>query len=195
VKYVRVIIAFAVAAIIIAIGYSLLITAPAISTPIVTDNPETETFQSDVVSSDRVEVLETDEGREIPHSLRDSVVSFARQYLGTPYVYGSCSKDGFDCSGFVYFVFKHFKINVPRSSSEYNTYGETISIQDVQKGDILVFLSPTRNEIGHLGIVTSPAGMETEFIHATSGKEMKVVYSSLKQEGYKRRFVKSIRVL
>jgi cell wall-associated NlpC family hydrolase len=126
---------------------------------------------------------------------RDSIVNFALSYLNTPYTYGASSKDGFDCSGFVYFVFKHFKISVPRSSVDYKTFGKTIAIGNIQKGDVLIFLSPTRNEIGHVGIVTKPSGMETEFIHATSGKEMMVVLSSLKQENYNRRFVKAISVL
>lgn len=131
----------------------------------------------------------------IEHTQRDSIVNFALSYLNTPYTYGASSKDGFDCSGFVYFVFKHFKISVPRSSVDYKTFGKTIAIGSIQKGDILIFLSPTRNEIGHIGIVTKPNGMETEFIHSTSGKEMAVVLSSLKQEHYNRRFVKAISVL
>lgn len=56
--------------------------------------------------------------------LRDSIVDFGMNLLNTPYVYGACSKDGFDCSGFVYFVFQHFKIQVPRSSSQYENFGK-----------------------------------------------------------------------
>jgi len=128
-------------------------------------------------------------------SLRDSIVSFGTELLGTPYVSASCSRDGFDCSGFVYFVFLNFKITVPRSSVEFKNFGKEIPIDSVKKGDILVFLSPTRNEIGHIGIVTNPKGMESDFIHATSSSEMKVIISSLKQEGYARRFVKAVDVL
>ena len=75
------------------------------------------------------------------------------------------------------------------------TFGKTTDINKIKKGDILVFLSPTRNEIGHLGIVINPNGMETEFIHSSSGSEMKVIISSLKEKGYNRRFVKAISVL
>ena len=60
---------------------------------------------------------------------RDSVVNYALEYLGTPYVYGSCSEEGFDCSGFVYYVFKHFDIDVPRSSSLYEDFGEEVPIE------------------------------------------------------------------
>lgn len=128
-------------------------------------------------------------------SLEDSIVSFGMKLLGTPYVGGGSSKVGFDCSGFVYYVFKHFKIQVPRSSSQYKDFGKEIPIESVRKGDILVFLSPSRNVIGHLGIVTNPKGNESDFIHASSGREMKVIVTSLKKESYTRRFVKAVRVL
>ena len=128
-------------------------------------------------------------------SRRDSIVSYGMELLGTPYVTAGSDKNGFDCSGFIYYVFKHFKIDVPRSSLLYKDFGKEVSIENVKKGDVLMFLSPTSNVIGHLGIVTNPNGMESEFIHSTSGREMKVVISSLKVEGYKRRFVKAISVI
>jgi len=127
--------------------------------------------------------------------LEDRIVRFGLQLLGTPYVTAGSGKDGFDCSGFVYFVFQHFKIQVPRSSSQFQNFGKEIPIDKVRKGDILVFLSPTRNVIGHLGIVSNPNGKESDFIHASSGREMKVVITSLKKPGYSRRFVKAVRVL
>lgn len=180
-KYVKLIVAFLVFLLVCAVGYSLFKTLP------------TENIQADTSKPDTSDVLKIE--KEVSISKQDSIVNFALKYLGTPYVYGSCSKDGFDCSGFVYFVFKNFNIEVPRSSSEYKTFGKTIAIDKIEKGDILVFLSPTRNEIGHLGIVTNPKGMETEFIHSSSGKEKMVILSSLKEAGYNRRFVKAIRVL
>ena len=128
-------------------------------------------------------------------SLRDKIVSYGMGLLGTPYVTAGHSKKGFDCSGFVYFVFNYFEIKVPRSSSQFKNFGKEIPIADVKKGDILLFLSPTRNAIGHLGIVTNPKGMESDFIHSSSGCEMKVIVTSLKKPGYLRRFVKAIRIL
>lgn len=127
--------------------------------------------------------------------LRDSIEVFGMELLGTPYVYGACSREAFDCSGFVYYVFQHFDVEVPRSSSQFEDFGEEVSIDSVKKGDILVFLSPTRDAIGHVGIVTNADGMESDFVHSSSGKEMQVMVSSLKQPGYNRRFVKAINVL
>jgi cell wall-associated NlpC family hydrolase len=128
-------------------------------------------------------------------SVRDSLELFGKAFLGVPYVYGGTSESGFDCSGFVYYVYNEFGFKVPRSSSLFANFGKDVPIDSVKKGDILVFLSPTRNAIGHVGIVTNPKGMESEFIHASSSKEMKVMISNLKQPSYTRRFVKAISVL
>jgi cell wall-associated NlpC family hydrolase len=141
------------------------------------------------ISAELINPLET------KSPLRDSLESFGMEFLGVPYVYGGNGTDGFDCSGFVYHVFKNFSISVPRSTSQYENVGKEISIDSVKKGDLLLFLSPTRGAIGHIGIVTNPKGMETEFIHASSGKEMQVMISSLKQPNYNRRFVRAVSVI
>ena len=151
------------------------------------------TFKSDIISNESDFAIAEDTIK--PVKLRNNIVNFGMELLGTPYVEASSSKAGFDCSGFVYYVFKHHKIQVPRSSSQFKNFGKEISIENVKKGDILLFLSPTRNVIGHIGIVTNPNGKNSDFIHASSGREMKVIISSLKQEGYTRRFVKAIDVL
>lgn len=128
-------------------------------------------------------------------SLEESIVRFGMTLLDTPYVTGGSGKNGFDCSGFVHYVFQHFKITVPRSSSQFKNFGKEIALDSIRKGDILVFLSPTRNAIGHVGIVTNPKGKESDFIHSSSGREMKVIVTSLKKEGYTRRFVKAVRAI
>lgn len=137
----------------------------------------------------------TDKSSDANLNLEYSIVNYGMEFLGTPYLEAGCSKDGFDCSGFVYFVFQHFKIEVPRSSSGYQNFGKEIPINEVRKGDVLVFLSPTRNAIGHVGIVSTANGMESNFIHSSSGKEMKVIETNLTNSGYKERFVKAVRVL
>ncbi|HEX8268418.1 MAG TPA: C40 family peptidase [Flavobacterium sp.] len=138
---------------------------------------------------EKVEALDQDK------VLKDSIVAYGMKLLGTSYVSGGCSKDGFDCSGFVNFVFQHFDITVPRSSADFEHFGKEIPIEQVAKGDLLLFLSPTRNVIGHIGIVSKAQGKKSDFIHASSSREMKVIITNLSNEGYTRRFVKAIRVL
>ena len=128
------------------------------------------------------------------YSKRDSLVVFAKKHLGVPYVAAGKSPEGFDCSGFVYYVFHRFNVDVPRSTIDFENFGTDIPIDQVRKGDLILFLSPTRPVIGHMGIVVRPDGMNSDFIHATSGKQMSVVVTSLSTPGYTKRFVKAIRV-
>lgn len=151
--------------------------------------------ESVALSSETALITDSENIFKSKSTLRDSLDLFGKDLLGIPYSYAGTSREGFDCSGFIYYVFNNFNIQVPRSSSQFADFGDEVAIDKIQKGDILVFLSPTRDEIGHLGIVTNPNGMETEFIHATSGKEMQVTISSLKQPGYNRRFVKAVSVI
>ncbi len=129
------------------------------------------------------------------NTLKDSIVEYGMELIDTPYVIAGSNTKGFDCSGYVYHVFRNFNIDVPRSTSEYGDFGKEIPVEEVEKGDLLLFLSPTRNAIGHIGIVSTANGANSEFIHASSGGAMKVIITSLSNDGYTRRFVKAVRVL
>jgi cell wall-associated NlpC family hydrolase len=129
----------------------------------------------------------------------DSLVKYSKMFLGTPYQHGSCTpKNGFDCSGFVYFVFNHFKIKTPRSSIDYLNYGKQIEIDSCKAGDIIVFtgtIAKNRNP-GHVGIIVSKSGEELQFIHSSSNKKNGGVKLSTFTESpyYKVRFLKIVRI-
>ncbi|MBF4493498.1 C40 family peptidase [Flavobacterium sp. JLP] len=128
---------------------------------------------------------------------RDSIAAYAKNFLGTPYVYaGSDPEKGFDCSGFVSYVFHHFDVNLPRSSGEYKNIGKKLNPEDFKVGDILVFYGyKDKTIIGHLGIICEANGMQSKFIHASSGKVNSVTITSLDTEHYTNRFYKCIDVL
>lgn len=125
---------------------------------------------------------------------RDEVLAFAKKYLGTKYCYaGGSPESGFDCSGYVNFVYKHFDIELPRSSSGFANLGKPLNPEDFRVGDILVFYGYKDSEsIGHLGIVCEANGMKSKFIHSSSGKEMAVTISELGSDMYTKRFYKCI---
>ncbi|MES2488093.1 MAG: C40 family peptidase, partial [Bacteroidota bacterium] len=125
---------------------------------------------------------------------RDSVVAFAKKYMGTAYCYASSDpKRGFDCSGFVNFVFNNFDIELPRSSSGFKNLGKALKPEEFRVGDVLVFYGyRDTKSIGHVGIVCEANGMKSKFIHASSGKEMAVTISELGSDMYTRRFYKCI---
>jgi cell wall-associated NlpC family hydrolase len=128
---------------------------------------------------------------------RDSIIEYAKKYLDTPYKYaGSDPKKGFDCSGFVSYVFKNFGMTLPRSSGSYKNLGKALKPEDFKEGDILVFYGyKDRTVVGHLGIICEANGMHSKFIHASSGKAQKVTITALDTEHYTKRFYKCIDVL
>jgi cell wall-associated NlpC family hydrolase len=128
---------------------------------------------------------------------REELINFAKEYMGITYRSASIDPGvGFDCSGFVYFVFKHYGIDVPRSSREYEFKGEPLSPGEFKVGDVLVFYGyQDSTMIGHVGIICEANGMNSKFIHASSGKVYGVTISSLDSDGYKRRFFKCIDVI
>lgn len=101
------------------------------------------------------------------------VVDFAKTLIGTPYKYGAADKkSGFDCSGFIHYVFNHFQIAVPRISYQFTNAGREINIKDSQPGDLILFTGsdPSSGMVGHMGIVTGNENGEVEFIHASSSR-------------------------
>jgi cell wall-associated NlpC family hydrolase len=128
---------------------------------------------------------------------RSDLVTFAKQYLGTTYLRGSMNpKKGFDCSGFVRFVYNNFNINVPRSSVEYKSLGKALKPEDFKVGDVLVFYGfKDSSHIGHVGIICKADGMKSKFIHSSSGIAYGVTISDLDQEMYHKRFYKCIDVI
>jgi cell wall-associated NlpC family hydrolase len=126
----------------------------------------------------------------------EDLVSYAKKLLGTPYLYGSADRsNGFDCSGFITYVFKHFHIKVPRSSVDFTNEGRRVTIQKSRPGDLILFTGTdlTVKQVGHMGIVISNIDGDIQFIHCTSGKAKCVVITGL-EKYYKSRFVKVIRV-
>ncbi len=129
---------------------------------------------------------------------KDSLICFARAQLGKKYVYGNFHPSkGFDCSGFVYYVFDHFKVKVPRSSSQYENFGRKVPKDSCLTGDIIVFTG-TNSSIrkpGHVGIIFKD-GNKLQFIHSSSDTRTPGVKISNydKLPGYQKRFLKIVRV-
>lgn len=81
-----------------------------------------------------------------------SIVGYAETFLGTPYVWGGTSPSGFDCSGFVQYVYSHFGVSIPRTSEDQFGYGTPVSQSQLQPGD-LVFFEPDGSGLpGHVGM-------------------------------------------
>ena len=123
------------------------------------------------------------------------LATYAKTLVGIPYLYASVDPtQGFDCSGFITYVFNHFQIAVPRSSIDFTNVGKPVEVQSAKAGDLILFTGTVDSIriVGHMGIVTENTDT-LKFIHSTSGKAYGVTISAF-TEHYKKRFVKVIRV-
>jgi cell wall-associated NlpC family hydrolase len=144
------------------------------------------------------EKLAADSGTNINtgNTKPDDLVRFAETLIGTPYVWAASDPQvGFDCSGFITYVFNHFNISVPRSSIDFFNVGRTVPVEEAKRGDFILFTgtNPMETTIGHMGLVVSNSGAGLNFIHSTSGKAMSVTISPL-SEPYKKRFIRISRI-
>lgn len=99
------------------------------------------------------------------------VIDYALQQLGVPYKYGSMDKrKGFDCSGFISYVFNHFQIQVPRVTYQFTNAGVDIPIEFSKPGDLILFTGSDARSgvVGHMGIITKNDKGNIEFVHAST---------------------------
>jgi cell wall-associated NlpC family hydrolase len=126
----------------------------------------------------------------------DAVIDFAETLIGTKYKYGSAIKaQGFDCSGFITYVFQRFKIQVPRVSKDFTNAGYPVPLDASRPGDLILFTGTdtTGWVVGHMGMITANDNGKIKFIHSSSGKSVGVIISPMSKY-YATRFVKVIRV-
>jgi len=103
--------------------------------------------------------------------LRESLVKTAKDFIGVPYLWGGASvDDGFDCSGLTMTVYQLNGLNLPRNSMRQFDAGDSISKNDLQKGDLVFFAKKGTRRVSHVGIYIG----DGKFIHASSqGKKIR----------------------
>jgi cell wall-associated NlpC family hydrolase len=114
-------------------------------------------------------------------SLRTSLVTQAMKYIGVNYHYSQSNENGFDCSGYVKYIYGNFGYTLPRSSYDQYKQSRHLKANKARPGD-LVFFVTRGNKISHVGIFLG----NNQFIHAP-GKGKSVSISNLDEVYYKKR--------
>ena len=121
------------------------------------------------------------------------ILESAYSYLGVPYRYGGTTPDGFDCSGFVRYVFSENGIPLGRSSRDQALEGKAVPLSDLKPGDLLFFNMHHRKHswIDHVGLYVGNG----QFIHAASRHSREIKIEDLEGNRYLPRIVEARRVL
>lgn len=148
-------------------------------------------YKSTVTASAPVAVSSSSGTATAASGTRQQIIDYAAQFLGCKYVYGGNTPSGFDCSGYVKYVFKHFGVELTRTSASQYSTSIRIKKSELKIGD-LVFFSQTAgsSKVGHVGIYVGGG----QFIHAAApGKGVR--YDSLNSSYYSSHYIGSGRVL
>jgi cell wall-associated NlpC family hydrolase len=99
------------------------------------------------------------------------IIAEAKRHMGTPYRWGGESTRGFDCSGFVRYVFRASEgITLPRTSREQARYGTPVSRNELRAGDIVSFATGGGSRVSHIGVYIG----ENKFIHSSSSRGVRI---------------------
>ena len=118
----------------------------------------------------------------------NAIISTAQTFIGVPYVFGGTTPSGFDCSGYVQYVFKMHGLDIPRLADEQYNFGKAVTRSQLKAGDLVFFTTYTAG-VSHCGIYIG----DGKFLHASSSKGVKV--DSLDSEYWKPRFIGARKVV
>lgn len=123
--------------------------------------------------------------------LRNDIVDFAHEYIGTHYrSAGKSPKGGFDCSGFVHYVMHEFDIQMAASSGTQEKQGRKVSREEAQPGDLVFFRRSSGGRVFHVAMVVDNEDGDLSIIHSTSRG---VIVDRVKSSAYWRSKVMTFR--
>lgn len=149
--------------------------------------------QNDAVEDDAVAEFADHAPYELP-VLADSVLEKGLSLVGTRYRFGGSSvKTGFDCSGFIGYLFREeLGMELPRSTREMiKIDAPLVERKELEPGDLVFFSTNGRGRVSHAGIYLG----DDQFIHSSSSRSGGVRVDSLDDRYWKRTFIEAKRVL
>ena len=136
------------------------------------------------IADENASVIKADENISTSNDTVEKIITLAKSKMGDSYEPAKAGPDHFDCSGFVYYVFRKNGIKIPRTSLQQSKSAKKLSRKEIKRGDILSFDTHDRKHINHSGIYLG----EGKFIHSSSGKAYGVTISDLDKGFYKDKF-------
>ena len=125
---------------------------------------------------------------ECINSNMQKAINLLKEQLGKPYVWGNEGPDSFDCSGLVQYIYKNaLGKNIPRVSADQSKFGQAISRDNLQPGDLVFFDTMNKGKVSHVGMYIG----NNEFIHAANSK--KGVIKSTLTGYYDKKFINARR--
>jgi cell wall-associated NlpC family hydrolase len=123
---------------------------------------------------------------------KNKILNNAKKHLGGKYVWGGTKPKGFDCSGYVQYLYKKEGVSLPRTAYAQSKVGLYVTRSELKRGDLLFFLTDKRRNIPitHVGMYIG----NDKFIHAASRKKG-IIISSLSKSKYNKIFVKAKRII
>jgi cell wall-associated NlpC family hydrolase len=123
---------------------------------------------------------------------KENILKNAKKHLGEDYVWGGTNPGGFDCSGYMQYIYKKEGVSIPRTANQQSKVGKEVSRFELKKGDLLFFLTDkSRNiPVTHVGMYLG----DDKFIHAAS-KRKGIIISSFNKSRYSKLFVKATRII
>lgn len=144
------------------------------------------------IAHEKAEAKKAGKTYHLSEADKKQLLKDAKYYKGGRYVWGGTTPQGFDCSGYVQYLYKKHRIDLPRTAYAQSKKGQPIDINNLQKGDLLFFLTDKKRGIPvtHVGIYIG----EGKFIHAASKKDG-IIISPITHGSYRERFVEARRVV
>lgn len=123
----------------------------------------------------------TTKGASKEELFRQDVITMAQKYVGSRYKYAGRDPNGFDCSGFTYFIYRQYDINLSPSSRAQEKDGRSIPVRTAKAGDLIFFRRSPVGQVFHVALVVSNDQEGLKVIHSTSRG---VVVDNITQSSY-----------
>ncbi|MFS0620607.1 C40 family peptidase [Priestia megaterium] len=121
------------------------------------------------------------------YSYKDTAIATGKKLMGVPYKWGGTTTKGFDCSGFIQYIFKKAGKTLPRTTEQMYQVGTSVSKAKLQKGD-LVFFQTYKKGPSHVGVYLG----NNQFLQASTSKG--VTITSLSNSYWKARYIGAKRI-